>query len=142
MASLEICSQKKKRLQGNNRKHEYLRISPVKDCKMDIKEKLSLIRTLKTLLKKHLGNNIKEVILFGSQVNGTSHNYSDYDVLIVLNSDYDWKYRDKITDIVYDMELDYDILIDKHLLSLNEIKYSLKGKEPIYKNAIKNGLYA
>ena len=60
MASLETCSQKKKRLQGKNRKHEYLRISPVKDCKMDIKEKLSLIRTLKTLLKIEQANATKD----------------------------------------------------------------------------------
>ena len=40
------------------------------------------------------------------------------------------------------MELDYDILFDKYLVLLNEMKNSLEGEEPICKNAIKYGLYA
>ncbi|KPA18881.1 DNA polymerase subunit beta [Candidatus Magnetomorum sp. HK-1] len=105
-------------------------------------EKLNIIKSLKALLTSHFGTNIQDVILFGSQLKGTSTKFSDFDVLIVLKDDYDWQYQDMITDVVYDMELNYDILFDKHLVSLNEMKNSLKGEEPIYKNAIKHGLYA
>lgn len=108
----------------------------------DTENNLRIIKSLKSLLKNHFGSNIQDVILFGSQLKGTSTQFSDYDILIILKNDYDWKYQDKITDVVYDMELDYNILFDKHLVSLNEIKNSLKGEEPIYKNAIKYGLYA
>ena len=105
-------------------------------------ENIILIKNLKILLQDNFGNNIEDVILFGSHAKGTATNQSDYDVLIILNNNYDWKYRDQMTDIIYEMELKYDLLFDKHLLSLNEIKHSLKGAEPIYQNAIKNGIYA
>ncbi|CAN2042754.1 DNA polymerase subunit beta [Candidatus Magnetomoraceae bacterium gMMP-15] len=106
------------------------------------KEKVQLIRTLKALLKEHFGDNIQDVILFGSQAKGTATEFSDYDVLIILKDDYDWKYRDRMTEVVYDMELQYDILFNKHLLSVKEMKQSLKGAEPMYKIAIKHGIYA
>ncbi len=108
----------------------------------DTEKNLSILKSLKLLLTNHFGTNIQDVILFGSQIKGTSTKFSDYDILIILKNDYDWKFQEKITDVVYDMELDYDILFDKHLVSLNEMKNSLKGAEPIYKNAIKYGLYA
>ena len=104
--------------------------------------KIQLIQKLKKLLKEHFGNNIKDVILFGSQADGTACEFSDFDVLIILNNEYDWKYRDRMTDIVYDMELEYDIIFDKHLITVNELSNSLKGAEQIYKNAIKYGVYA
>ena len=105
-------------------------------------ENIKLIRTLKILLQSNFGNNIKDVILFDPRATGTASDGSDYDILIILNNNYDWKYRDRMTDIIYDMELQYDVLFDKHLLSSHEIKNSIKGAEPIYKNAIKQGIYA
>lgn len=66
-------------------------------------KKQQLIRNLKTLLRKHFGDNIKDVILFGSQANNTATEFSDYDY---------------------------------------EMKHTLKGVEPIYKNALKYGFYA
>ena len=71
---------------------------------------LTLLHELKHLLQKHFPQVIQDVILFGSQAQGTAHEDSDYDVLIVVNGDYDWRMRDEITDIVYDLELQYDIL--------------------------------
>ena len=108
----------------------------------DTEKNLSIIKSLKLLLTNHFGTNIQDVILFGSHIKGTATKFSDYDILIILKNDYDWKFQEKLTDVVYDMELDYDILFDKHLVSVNEMKNSLKGAEPIYKNAIKYGLYA
>ena len=105
-------------------------------------ENIKLIQSLKILLQNNFGNNIKDVILFGSQAKGTASEKSDYDILIILNDTYDWKYRDQMTDVIYDMELKYDILFDKHLLTLHEIKHGIKGAEPIYQNAIKQGIYA
>ncbi len=104
--------------------------------------KLQILQALKLLLVQHFGDKIKEVILFGSQAKGTANKFSDYDVLVILTGDYDWKLRDQITDIMYDLELKYDILFDKHLISVCEINNSLRGAEPIYVNAIKNGVYA
>lgn len=85
---------------------------------------------------------IQDVILFGSQINENSNNFSDYDVLIVLKSDYDWQFRKKIIHLIYELEVELDILFDVHLISENEIDNTLKGAEPIYVNGIKDWVYA
>ena len=96
-------------------------------------------------LKKHLqskfGNGIKDVVLFGSQARGNSKEYSDYDILIVLNSNYTKSDENQILDLCYDIDLKYNILLDVHLLSKNEIN-SLRGKQPIFINALNSGIYA
>ena len=102
-----------------------------------------ILRQLKHRLQQHFNNAIRDVILFGSRAKGTARDDSDYDVLIVLNkNDYDWKFRDEVTDVVYDLELDYDILVDKHLISIDELEHSLRGAQPIFRNAIEQGVYA
>jgi uncharacterized protein len=98
-----------------------------------------------TDLKKHLIQNydgsINEIILFGSHARGESTQDSDYDILIVLDNDYSAKDENIILDLCYDINLKYDILIDAHLMSQREIK-SIRGKQPIFVNALKNGIHA
>ena len=109
---------------------------------MNTPDKLTLLRRLKRLLQDHFHKTIKEVILFGSRAAGTAREDSDYDVLIVLNGEYDWKLRDEIIDLVYDLELEYEVLFDKYLISTDELEHSLRGAQPIFKNAVKHGVYA
>jgi len=93
------------------------------------------------LLRK-FGNGIKEVILFGSRTKGVSHNDSDYDILVVLNKKkYDWKYKHQILEVIYEIELENNIYIDLHILSEHELNNTLRGTQPIFKNALQNGIY-
>ena len=102
-----------------------------------------ILRKLKDLLQQHFPDTIRDIILFGSRAKGTARHDSDYDVLIVLNNnDYDWKFRDNVTDVVYDLELDEDILVDKHLISVDELEHSLRGAQPIFRNALEYGVHA
>ena len=96
---------------------------------------------LKSYLIKNYGNSVKDVILFGSQARGNSEEYSDYDILIVLEKDYSGKDENQILDLCYDIDLKYNILLDVHLLSSKEMK-SIRGKQPVFINAIKSGIYA
>lgn len=97
---------------------------------------------MNALLVTRFGRDIRNVILFGSQVNGHPHQNSDYDILVVLNRDYDWKYRREIISAVYDLELKYNIFIDLKLISTNELNHTLKGLHPIYSEAIERGIHA
>ncbi len=90
----------------------------------------------------HFGEDIRDVILFGSQATGEAHKDSDYDVLIILNKDYDWKYQDNITSVLYNMELEYDIFIDTKVISTKELHNTIKGKHPLFVDAIHEGIYA
>jgi len=106
-----------------------------------MRNKLHILKKLKKLLRHRFENDIKDVILFGSQAAGTAHRDSDYDILIVLSRNYDRQFRDGVTDIVYDLELEHDILTDTHLISLGELKHSLRGAQPVFVNAVRHGVY-
>jgi predicted nucleotidyltransferase len=43
-----------------------------------------VLNDLNDLLKARFADNLKEVVLFGSQADGTAHKDSDYDFLIIL----------------------------------------------------------
>lgn len=105
-------------------------------------DKTELLKELKALLLANFGDDIKDVILFGSRVMGEAQEDSDFDVLIILNCDYDWQYRGRITAVIYDMELEHNIFIDTKVISVNELRNTLKGKHPLYSDAIETGVYA
>ena len=101
-----------------------------------------ILKQLSSLLTKKFGKNIKDVILFGSQITEKTNKFSDYDIFLILKNDYDWKYRKKINHTIYNLELEHDILFDTHIISEDEIENTAKGIEPIYLQAIKTGIYA
>jgi uncharacterized protein len=100
-----------------------------------------ILSDLKSHLITHYGNSVKDVILFGSQSRGDSNEYSDYDVLIVLLKDYTGKDENQILDLCYDIDLKYDILLDVHIISNSELT-SIRGRQPVFVNALKSGIYA
>ncbi|MBW6537023.1 MAG: nucleotidyltransferase domain-containing protein [Mariniphaga sp.] len=100
-----------------------------------------ILAELKNHLIRNYGNSVQDVVLFGSQVRGDSNKYSDYDVLIILKNDYSGQDENKILDLCYDIDLKYDILLDVHIISINELE-TIRGKQPIFTNAIKSGIYA
>jgi predicted nucleotidyltransferase len=101
-----------------------------------------VISELKRVLVSQFGDNILDIILFGSQASDNSNEDSDYDVLILLANDYDWKYQNLVFDKAFDVGLKYQVLFDLHLLSVNEKINSLRGKEPIFVNAMEKGIHA
>jgi len=106
-----------------------------------VADKLTIIKELKSILIDQYKGSVRNVILFGSQAKDTETENSDYDVLIVLNNDYSGRDENKILDLCYEIDLKYNIVIDAHLLSLKELG-TLRGKQPIFINAINSGLYA
>ena len=107
-----------------------------------MKKSIIILKELKDLLVANFGEDINSVILFGSQATGKAGKNSDYDVLIILNRDYDRAYRSRITGAVYDLELEHDIFIDKKIISTNELHNTIKGKHPLYGIAIQQGIRA
>ena len=100
---------------------------------------LRIIKDLKKLLISKFPDYFDKVILFGSQVMGSAGEYSDYDILIILKTDYDWKLENKILNVCYDIDLKYEILTDVKLISNKELK-TIKGKQPFIINAFEKGL--
>lgn len=97
---------------------------------------------IKQLLNDHLNNIVTDVVIFGSRVKGTSSEESDYDVLIILRTSYDRKIQKQINDLCYDFDLKYNVFLDTQIIAEAEIGKSIRGKHPIFRNAIKEGVHA
>ena len=104
-------------------------------------DKREVQNDLSDLLKTRFDDNLKEVVLFGSQADGKSHQDSDYDFLIVLKQKADWKKEREISDLCYEIDLKYNIITDTHIISESEF-LTLRGKQPIFVNAMSNGIHA
>ncbi|MGA9292948.1 MAG: nucleotidyltransferase domain-containing protein [Ignavibacteriaceae bacterium] len=102
-------------------------------------ENLILITEIKQKIQSEFPGLIEKVILFGSQVKGNATENSDYDILIIIKKDYEWKLKTQILDFLYDFNLKYDILIDVKLISLNELK-TIKGYQPFILEAFEHGI--
>jgi predicted nucleotidyltransferase len=104
-------------------------------------EKIKIIADLKTRLSNQLNDNLKDVVLFGSQLTDKNSQDSDYDILIVLRKKTVWRLDRMISDICYEIDLKYGILTDAHILTEKEMG-SPRGKQPIFYNAINHGYHA
>jgi len=100
-----------------------------------------VLNDLNNLLRARFADNLKDVVLFGSQANGTAHKDSDYYFLIVLKQKVDWKTEREISDLCYEIDLKFDILTDIHILSEGELS-TIRGRQPIFVDALANGLHA
>jgi predicted nucleotidyltransferase len=104
-------------------------------------DKRVVLNDLSNLLRDRFADNLKEVVLFGSQANGTAHKDSDYDFLIILKEKVDWKTEREISDLCYEIDSKYEIISDIHILSEGELS-TIRGKQPIFVDALANGIHA
>ena len=95
-------------------------------------------------LNKIIGNDLKQVILYGSYARGEqdkSGEISDIDILILVDSDANEikKFEKKIIEYSYDMNLKYNVLlspiIENNEHYNNRVKYMM-----FYKNIAKEGV--
>ena len=100
-----------------------------------------ILTELDSLLRQRLSGNLKEIVLFGSRINGNSHADSDFDILIVLKDKVDWKEEREISDLCYEVDLKYNIVTDTHIISEAEFS-TLRGKQPVFVNALEKGYRA
>lgn len=93
-----------------------------------MKDKRDILKEIRDRLVQNLGEDIHDVILFGSRANNRENKHSVYDVLIILNKDYDWKYENSITSILYKLELKHVILINTKVIVIftQELKNTIK----------------
>lgn len=101
------------------------------------KEIKKFISKIQNLLK----NRLKKVILYGSYARGDFNKNSDIDIMILtdLNDEEIEDYRDKISDIAYDIELDTGIILSPVIKNIE--KYNMRiAFIPFYKNVQKEGV--
>ena len=91
--------------------------------------------------KKILGKRLKKIILYGSYARGDYNKHSDIDIMILTDCSIKEieEYRDKLSDISFDIELETGIIISP--IIKNEEKYNSRiNIIPFYKNVQKEGV--
>jgi predicted nucleotidyltransferase len=81
-----------------------------------------------------------ELVLFGSKVRGDFVDYSDIDILILVDKEVDNELKDLIIEIVYDIELEFNIvfgLVIENKKSWRSLKYSVM---PLFQNIEREGV--
>ena len=92
-------------------------------------------------IKQLLGNRLKKIILYGSYARGDYNKQSDVDIMILTDLSFKEieEYRDKISDIAYDIELDTGIVLSPIVKNIE--KYNSRVNfVPFYKNVQKEGV--
>lgn len=92
-------------------------------------------------IKKILGERLKKVILYGSYARGDYNKKSDVDIMILTDLSFEEieDYRDKISDIAYDIELNTGIVLSPVIKNIE--KYNSRiNFVPFYKNVEKEGV--
>lgn len=100
---------------------------------------MKALKKLRELLVSNFPEYIDRVILYGSQIDGRSKDYSDYDILVILKKDYDWKLKNEIYDKTWEVDFEYDILTDIRLISNYELE-TVKGKQSFISDALEKGI--
>lgn len=100
---------------------------------------IELLNEIKKKLQPVFPEIVEKVILFGSHAKGNAGEDSDYDLLIIVKEDYDWKLKNELIDLIYDFDLKYDILTDIKIISEEELN-TPKGKQPFIQDAFEFGI--
>lgn len=94
-------------------------------------------------VKLLLGDRIKKIILYGSYARGDYNKNSDIDVMILtdLNFEEIENYRDRISDIAYEIEEKYDFNISLSPIVKNIDNYNKRiNVVPFYMNIQRDGV--
>ena len=81
-----------------------------------------------------------DVILYGSRARGQAHEYSDYDILIVVDGVVDMALKEKILAHVYPLELDTGALLTLMTYSRERWNSPLHRGTPFHKNVEREGV--
>ncbi|MGM0365839.1 MAG: nucleotidyltransferase domain-containing protein [Actinomycetota bacterium] len=81
-----------------------------------------------------------ELILFGSKARNDSDEFSDIDILILVDKNVNHNLKDNIIEITYDIELKHDVVFG-FVIENKKLWYSPKYKvTPLYQNVQKEGI--
>lgn len=88
-----------------------------------------------------LGDRVNKIILYGSYARGDYKKNSDIDVMILTDLDFQEieEYRDKISDIAYDIELEKGIIISPIIKNTDNYNARI-NIVPFYMNVQKEGV--
>jgi predicted nucleotidyltransferase len=99
-------------------------------------ENLALL-DFKRGLQEKFGN--VEATLFGSKSRGDYDDYSDIDILVVLDKPSSNSIEEEIFDLGFDVEMEYNVILGIIVYSKEAWNY-LSGMSPFHRNVIEEGV--
>lgn len=103
------------------------------------REENRTIKLLSKQIREFLGDNLVSITLFGSKARGDFDKDSDIDVLIVVHKK-NRKIKEKLYDILFDIDPYYDYRISLKLLSTFEYQKNVEMHSPFIENLNKEGV--
>ncbi len=82
-----------------------------------------------------------EVILYGSKVRSDDEEFSDIDLLILINSQVIRRIKEEITEITYDIELKYDVVFGIIIENRDFWESPLANAMPLHWNIDREGVH-
>ena len=91
--------------------------------------------------KEIFGNHIRQIILYGSYARGDYHEDADIDIMLLVDLQQEecWEYRKRLMGEVFDINLEYDIMIVSTTVNAEHFKEWLPVY-PFYMNVAKEGV--
>lgn len=83
-------------------------------------------------LRKTYGKQIQQAMLFGSKARGEATNDSDIDILLLV-TDETWALKDGVSDIVADINLEYNLSIDVRVIGTKRWQHMADIQAGLYR---------
>jgi len=80
------------------------------------------------------------ILLYGSAARGTRQPDSDYDILVLTPVSLGSKEEDRIYDVLYDLELEHNIIFSLIFMSVEEWNTPLSKVSPYHRNVEREGV--
>ncbi|MBD3287950.1 nucleotidyltransferase domain-containing protein [candidate division KSB1 bacterium] len=102
-------------------------------------EKNALAELVKILKDKHQ-HQLCKIKLFGSKIRGNYDEASDIDVFIVFDRRVDWKFKDQIFELIFEINLRYNVFISARIYSKSRLQEERIKTLPFIRNVLQNGV--
>jgi predicted nucleotidyltransferase len=92
-----------------------------------------------SLLQRDHATRVLQTVLFGSKARGDSGQWSDIDILIIVDQE-DWRLSHAISNLAADVSLDYDVLIGPRVIGRERWERMKETRSGLYRNVMAEGV--
>jgi predicted nucleotidyltransferase len=90
-------------------------------------------------LRERYPARIRQTTLFGSKARGDSREWSDIDILVIVD-DEDWRFQHAISDVASDLSLEHDVLIGPRVIGEERWARMEQDESSLYRNIAAEGV--